>query len=68
MLISTIQITKGIIRAKVNNSKNEEDVIYLPCSFNKLLNYFNDKGKMRAHENNIINTVVNNFDKTCRIT
>lgn len=40
---------------------NINEVIYLPMTFNKILEYFNNKGKIRANLNKIKNTIVNIF-------
>ena len=53
---------------KINTIKEEQEdkfdineVIYLPMTFNKVLEYFNNKGKIRANINKIKNTIVHYF-------
>jgi hypothetical protein len=40
---------------------NKQEVIYLPMSFNKILEYFNNKGKIRSNINKIKSTIVSYY-------
>lgn len=47
------------IKEEQEDKFNINEVIYLPMTFNKILEYFNNKGKIRSNINKIKNTIVN---------
>lgn len=51
----------NIIKEEAEEKIDINEVIYLPMTFNKILEYFNNKGKIRANINKIKNTIVIDF-------
>ena len=49
------------IKEEKEDKMNNNDVIYLPMTFNKILEYFDNKGKIRTNINKIKNTIVIKF-------
>lgn len=47
------------IKEETEEKADVNEVIYLPMTFDKILEYFNNKGKIRANTNKIKNTIVN---------
>ncbi len=49
----------NIIKEEQEEKPDDNEVIYLPMTFNKILEYFSNKGKIRTNINKIKNTIVN---------